>query len=247
MSPRINCRICDELPPGDLTELDLLMGDAGRWPSTVWGIFDPPKGKPNALRLRFGARTMAQQFLAEHGYGPYSREIIDRHYRFDVPIVAADPVDLLNRGIIAAAAPTGPGKSLADREKEKIDPGAFLTYFNRGIELGNRAFEVLAKRFEEMVTRGDEIPLSMLKMLIDSGGKLAITQAQLKKAGVDLSGDDELEDGFRAGSGPVGPRIHDHRVRTVDGVTRPIVDRGPADRERYSKRAREEGGEGLPH
>lgn len=246
MPPVNRCQICDGLPPGDLTELDALMGDASRWPSTVWGIFEPPKGAPNALRLRFGARQMAIAFFAQRGYGPFSREVIDRHYRFDVPIFAADPVELLNRGIIAATAQNSAG-GVRTKTVEKIDPGAYLTYFNRGIKLGNRALEVLAARFEEMVAKGEDVPLAMLKMLIDSGAKLAVTQASLKRAGVNLDGDDELEEGFRAGSGPVGPRIGQTRIRTIEGETRPVADKGPADRAHFSERAKAEGGEGLPH
>lgn len=245
--PNIGCRVCDELPPGDLADLDLLMGDVGRWPTTVWGIFDPPKGTPNALRLRFGARNVARAWLAEHGYPAtlFSDDILNRHYRFDVPVVAATAEDLLNRGLIAARADEGKNRGLTI---ETIDPKAFLTYFDRGIKLGNRSLELLATRVEAMIARDEDVPLSTLKLLVDLGAKLATTQATLKARGLAMDGDDDGEEGFRAGSAPLpSDRIGHHRIRVVDGVSRPVTDEGQADREHFSERSKAEGGSGLPH
>lgn len=239
------CPICDGLPPGDLIELDMLMGDATRWPVTVWGIFDPPKGAPNALRMRFGARNIARDWLAEHGYGPFSDLHINRHYRYDVPVIAASAADLFNRGLIEQQQGNAPG---AMANVEAIDPKAFLTYFNRGIALGNRGLELLATRIEKMVRDDVEVPLALLKMMTELGGKLATTQATLQARGMRMNDDDDTEEGFRAGSAPLpSERIGHHRIRVVDGVSRPIVDEGPADREHFSERSKAEGGPGLPH
>lgn len=242
---QVGCRICDELPPGDLVELDALMGDATTWPATVWGIFDPPAGAPNALRLRFGARNVARDWLAAHGYPPYSDQIINRHYRYDVPVIAASAEDLFNRGLIAHQTGNGPG---AMANVESIDPQAFLTYFNRGIKLGNRGLELLATRIETMVQKGEDVPIAVLKMLIETGGKLATVQATLTARGLAMGDTGDAEEGFRAGSAPLpSTRVGHHRVRVVDGVSRVITDEGPADREHFSERSKAEGGEGLPH
>lgn len=243
----VGCRICDELPPGDLSDLDLVMGDAGRWPSTVWGIFDPPDGPPNALRLRFGARNMAKSWLVAHGYAVdlFSDVTLNKHYRYDVPVIATSAEDLLNRGLIASKGGTGKSRGMT---VETIDPKAFLTYFDRGIKLGNRGLELLAARVEAMIARDEDPPLALLKMMTELGVKLATTQATLKTRGFGMNDDEEGEEGFRAGSQPLPSERMGHvRIRVIDGVARPVVDEGPADREHFSERSKAEGGPGLPH
>jgi hypothetical protein len=244
---RNGCRICESIPIADLTELDLLMGDASRWPSTIWGVFDPPKGPMNALRQRFGAVRMAQGWLVAHGHaGEFSEAQIRQHYRYDVTVIASDPIELLNKGIIEASPGRSDRPSLPDGEK--LDPAAFLTYFDRGIKLGNRGLALLEARIDKMIADGVEIPFPILKQLIDAGGKLAMTQAQLKARGLQLGDAADEDEGFRAGSMPLpSQRVGHNRVRVIEGEARPIRDEGPADREHFDERNRAEGGPGLPH
>jgi hypothetical protein len=171
---RVGCRICDELPIGDLAELDLLMGDASHWPETVWGIFTRPRGSIPASYQRFGALRVGRDWLTAHGYPEerFGQKVLRQHYRFDVVVIASDPIELLNRGLIAQ----GDGRE-ARLDVDKIDPQAYLTYFDRGIRLGNRGLELLATRVEQMVARDEEVPLALLKAIADIGGKLATTQA----------------------------------------------------------------------
>lgn len=243
--PPALCSICHELGPGDLSELDLLMGDASRWPATVWGVFSKPKGPLNANRQRFGAVQMAKGWLAARGLY-FSDKIIRSHYRYDVVVIASSVEDLVNRGIIEANAGEGTGKLIPSGEK--LDPTAFLKYFDRGIKLGNRGLELLEERVDKMIANGEDVPLIVLKMLVENGGKLATTQAMLMARNVKLGADPDEEEGFRAGSQPLpSQRIGHARIRNIEGEDRPVTDTGPADREKFSERSRQEGGEGLPH
>lgn len=243
---KIGCRVCDSLPPGDLVDLDALMGDASRWPETVWGIFDPPKGKLGPLRLRFGARNVAKAWLLEHGYADaFTDRQINTHYRH-VPLVAVALEDLLTRGLVRADPGNGPGSGPSS--VDAINPTAFLTYFSRGIELGNKGLDLMAKRVQKMVDANEDVPFLVLKQLIDNGAKLAVTQAQLKQRGLSMGDEPDEDEGFRAGSQPLpSQRMGHHRIRTVEGVDRPVTDEGPADREHFSERSIAEGGSGLPH
>lgn len=241
------CRVCDTVAPGDLIDLDLLMGDASRWPSSVWGIFNPPKGQLTAGYQRFGAMEMGRRFLAERGYTGIPDVSLRKHYRYDVVVVASSPEDLVNKGLIEAGDTRESMPSLPDLER--LDPRAFLTYFNRGIQLGNRGLELIAERIEKMILAGEDPPLSLLTKVAEMGGKLATTQAVLRARGLQVGDSDDADEGFRAGSDPDGlpsQRLGHHRIRTIDGQARPVVDMGAADRARYNEGAAEDGSPRLP-
>lgn len=239
------CDICRQVPTGDLMELDIIMGDAAYWPSTVWGAFKPPKGRMTPARQRFGAVEMGRKWLTEHGF-EFSDRIIRNHYRYDVVVVAASLEDLVNRGLIEQD--PRKGSSAMTTTADRIDPGAFLQYFDRGIKLGNRSLELLATRLEEQVNKGEAVPIATLMKMAELGAKLATTQATIKARSLPWGDDSDAEEGFRVGSMPEpSQRVGHHRIRVIDGEARPVKDEGPADREHYSARAREEGGEGLPH
>jgi hypothetical protein len=246
---RIGCPLCDKLAPGELVDLDLLMGDAGLWPDTVWGIFSPPKGPPSPLRLRFGARNVALSWLFAHGYvGMFKNREIDHHYRFDVPVVATSAADLFKRGLIESVHPRGHSPTTDLTVPEAIDPKAFLTFFNRGIILGNRALELLATRLEAITAEGGEVPFALLGKLVEQGSKLATTQATLTARGLRMGDEGDAEEGFRSGSQPLpSDRIAHHRIRTIEGQRVVVVDEGQKDREHFSERDVAEGGRGLPH
>jgi len=234
----VNCAICRDVPTGDLVELDLLMGDAGRWPATVWGIFKPPKGRMTPARQRFGAVEMGRAWLVDHGHS-FSDRIIRNHYRYDVTVIAASVEDLVNRGLIERGSNRTDGLALT---ADSIDPKAFLTYFDRGIKLGNRSLELLEKRVEDLVNRKEDVPFTLLRALAELGSKLATTQATIRARGLRWDDDGDEEEGFRVGaSPPPSARIGHHRVRVIDGAARPVADQGPADRAHFNARAREEG------
>lgn len=239
----VECLICRGVATGDLVELDLLMGDASRWPATVWGIFKPPKGRMTPARQRFGAIEVGREWLVSRGY-EFSDRVIRNHYRYDVVVVAADVADLMNRGLIEKGSRRHEEMGVS---ADKIDPQAFLTYFDRGIKLGNRSLELLEKRIEAIVAAGEEVPFVLLKTLAELGSKLATTQATIRARGLAWDDGGDAEEGFRVGSQPPpSQRVGHHRIRTINGETRPIADEGPADRARYSERAAQEGSPGLP-
>lgn len=238
------CKLCRTLPTGDLIELDLLMGDAGRWPSTVWGIFKPPKGHMTPARQRFGAVVMGNNWLVENGHaGEFTEKQVRDHYRYDVTVVAASLEDLVNRGVIEAGARKN---SAMTSSADQLDAAAFLTYFDRGIKLGNRGLELLSTRLEDMVSKGQEVPLPVLKMVVELGLKLSTTQAQIKARGLSLGETDDEDEGFRTGSGAPSVRMGHHRIRTIEGEARVVADQGPADRARYNEGAEQDASPKLP-
>lgn len=241
MPERVGCKVCDTVAPGDLVELDLIMGDSSRWPDSVWRIFEPPKVLTPAYR-RWGAVEMGLAWLTDHGYTEITKANVRKHYRYDVVIVAASADEIADRGVIAAV----------DARRTKIaggvvDPTAYLGYFDRGIRLGNRALELLERRVEQLIEAREEVPLGVLKMLADLGSKLAITQAQIRARGKYGDEGADEDEGFRVGSSPpASPRMGHARIRTIDGVARPVRDEGPADRARYNAAAEQQGGTTLP-
>lgn len=232
------CQICRTVPDGDLIELDLLMGDASRWPSTIWGIFDPPKGRLTPARTRWGSVEMGRIWLEEHGY-KFSDRVIRTHYRYDVVVIAASVEDLIARGLIAKGSRRHSEMTV---QADAIDPKAFLTFFDRGIKLGNRGLELMAARLEELIEKKETVPFALLKEITAMGAKLATTQASIKARGQTIDDAGDEEEGFRIGSTPPpSQRVGHNRVRVIEGEARPVADEGPKDREHYNARAREEG------
>lgn len=231
------CKVCDTLLPGELVELDLILGDPLRWPATVWGAFSPPEGSLPASYRKFGMVRMGEEFLMAHGYDIKRPQLV-KHCEQDVPILAVDVDELLAKGLIAMSNPL---QVAGGPVAEAIDPLRFVTFFQKGIDVGVRGLELLIARIEDMEHRGEEVPMSVIKMVIDTGTKLASSQAAIRAAGKPFgSGEDDLTEGFRGGE-DVSPRFGGNRVRVIDGERRPVADEGPADREHFNKRARMEG------
>lgn len=232
------CKVCQTLLPGELVELDLILGDPLRWPATVWGAFSPPEGSLPASYRKFGMIRMGEEFLMAHGY-EIRRPSLVRHVERDVPILAVDVDELLAKGLIAMAPPgqVVTGSTLG----QPIDPLAFVTFFQKGIDIGMKGLDLLLARITDMEARGEEVPLSIITKIIDTGTKLASSQAAIRAAGKPFgSGEDDLNDGFRGGD-DISPRFDGVRVRVIDGQKRPVADEGPADRAHYNARARQEG------
>lgn len=232
--------MCAQVNAFDLIELDALMGDPSAWPASVWGnVFEKPQGDLPAAYRRFGAIEMGVEWLARHDYLELDRGDVRRHYRYDVPKIATTPADLVATGLIA--------RGNARTTIAKLNPLAYLTYYNTGIEVGIEGLNLLMDRIETLKKENKEVPIALVKMALDAGGKLAMSQAAIKAQGRPFGQDDDADDGFRTGAGDApSTRMGHHRIRTVEGESRPIRDTGPADRAAYNERARQEGSPELP-
>lgn len=236
------CPICDRLSPSDLFALDTLIADPAAWPSTVWGLFSPPTGGLPASYRRFGAQRVGREWLDNHGYSGISTGALRRHIRFDVAHVARDLAELVGLGLITTSRtqtriPTNP----------TLDAGAFVSYFNAGIQMGAAAQRMLAERINDALDRGEVPDEKLVMKLADMGAQFARSQASLMAKGLRFNGEEEDEDDAFRGPADDLPskRMGHHRVRTIEGERRPVADEGPADREHFNERARHEGREGL--
>lgn len=224
------------MSPTALLELDSLIGDPAAWPSTVWGLFEPPKGGLSASYRRYGAQRMGQEWLARNGYN-FTTGALRRHIRYDVAHVARDAAELAQVGVITLSnprtrIPTAP----------TIDSGAFIRYFNAGIQMGEAAQRLLAERINAAIDKGEEPDPKLVLKLAEMGAAFARTQAGLVAKGLKFGQEEDEDDAFRGSADDLpSPRMGHHRVRTVDGERRPVTDEGPADRAHFNRRAAEEG------
>lgn len=233
------CAICNRLSPNELLELDQVAGDPATWPSSVWGILAPPRGSalPASYR-RYGAEEMSRRWLEAHGYGDIaSKYVLRRHIRYDVVHLPRDAADLVEIGVMAG---TRTSQALIPAVP-RMDPEAFLTYFNRGITMGNSALELLTHRINGYIEKDEDPPERLVLELAKLGAKLATTQAQLRQRGMRFGEDENEDDAFRGGAELPSERIGHHRIRTVGGERRPVRDEGQADRDVFNARSREEG------
>lgn len=237
--PADRCLICRSLTNEQAIELDLLMGDATRWPRTLWkdSGFDPPKGiLPAGYRL-WGQTKVASNWLHEHGL-EVGQQAIENHAKH-VPMIAADPADLVSLGIIEAGGPTLPALD------DPVDPAAYLRYYARGVELGLLGLDLLEAKVRKLMDEEKEIPMDLLKMLVEAGSKLATSQASIKARGVELHRDEDDDAFRRATSTSRSPRIGGLRIREVDGQEVVVADGGRSDREHFAERMAQEGGTRL--
>lgn len=232
------CSVCDQVAPSALVELDLLMGDASRWPSSVWDKFAAPAGLiiPPAMR-RWGAARLGLAWLQENGYADIGKSSVYHHYEKHTPVIAVDPDKLVENGVLVSG-----GGAIPD---PAINPIAYLRFYAKGIEAGIKGLELLMAMVKELEEKDQAVPLSLIKLLTDIGGKLATSQAQIKAREKSIGTEDD-DEGFRAGAGGLpSDRMGHARIRTVGGVSGPIHDEGPKDRAAYNDRAAQEGGDPL--
>jgi hypothetical protein len=229
------CSVCETLPPGELIELDRILGDPLTWPSTVWKGLDPPTGGLPATYRRLGAANMGAEWLKANGHD-ISLRVLKDHIAYDVPLQAVTVDELLARGLIAL-----------DREKkprsdvEAIDPLNYIKLYNEGVKIGIRGLALLWARADAYEQTGEEVPDALIKQMTDIGTKLAMSQAAIRAAGKPFGEGGDTDDAFRGGD-DISPRFAGNRVREIDGVSRPVADEGPADRTHYNERAAHEGG-----
>lgn len=231
------CKVCDTLSPQELVELDMTLADPLRWPKTVWGLFPAPEVSADGMLpisyRRFGAMEMGQAWLKSNGYD-IPRGSLRKHFANHVPVIHVNVDELVQRGLIKLDQKTRHGAG------DPIDPTNFLQFYTLGVSIGVAGLKLLQERVQGMVDRGEEVPLALIKQIVDTGAKLAMSQAQLRTRGHAFEEEDDENDGFRGGE-DVSPRFGSYRVRTVEGESRPVYDEGPTDRKRFNERARQEG------
>ena len=231
------CMVCDTLKPEELIALDAILGDPLTWPSTVWGVMDPPKGGMPVTYRRMGAANMGREWLMANGYD-IPNPVLRNHIKFDVPLVRVGVDELIERGLIALS-----DEKAVTNEVEPIDALEFTKLYMEGVRIGRRGLALMNKRADEYEATGEEVPMALIKQMTDVGTKLAMSQAAIRAQGKPFGEGEEEDDAFRGGD-DISPRFAGNRVRRVgpDGESRPVADEGPADRDHYNKRAAHEGG-----
>jgi len=239
------CAICKEVDVVELTRLDLTIGDPARWPRTLWKEhgWEPPKGLLPPNYRQWGARAVARDWLNSHGYEDIKDRTINTHLRH-VARIARRPAELADTGLIAGEPVT---KGMPN--PRAVDPNAYLAYYAKGVQMGLRGLELLERRIARIEEDGGEVPLDLIKMLVEAGAKLSTSQAQIRSRGVKMHEDSD-DDAFRRAASPETdgevPRVGHVRVRTIDGESRPVRDVSRSDRAAYNERAKREGNPGIP-
>jgi hypothetical protein len=239
------CHVCKVADIVELTRIDLIAGDPARWPRTLWKEhgWDAPKGLLPPHYRTWGQFAVARDLLNRQGYDDLTDNQIRTHLRH-IPKMLRRPADLASVGLIAGDPITG-----AMPDPQSVDPNAYLTYYARGVKVGIRGLDLLEKRIDEIEKRGEQVPLDLIKMMVEAGSKLSTSQAQIRARGLKMHEDSD-DDAFRRAASPEDdgevPRFGEIRVRTIDGETRPVVDGGRGDRADYNERAEKEGLPGLP-
>ena len=246
MAKFLACRVCEELNDDQLAELNALMGDPLRWPKTLFadGGMDKPKGMPVRYRT-WGAIQMAKLFLIRLGVD-ISDRTIERHYKADVPVIATDVRTLVAEGIVDK--PEERATVGIMNAADAIDPLMFPRYYAQGVSMAARALQILEDRVNNILeTDGpDAVPIELLKLMADTGTKLALSGGQITSRGGRI-GPKGGHSAARLAAGGKNPsvRIQHQRQHVIDGETVFIADGGPADRAAYNERAAREGLPGL--
>src|SRR6266496_2525000 len=137
----VSCAICDELRIEQLVELDAILGDPRRWPSTIWDQFQPPAGILPPKMRRWGAVKMGMRWLEDHR-PDISLRMLLRHYNTHVTFRGSDPAELIAAGVLE--------KGLAPKPSEiPIDPLAFMKLYGKAIALGIRGIELLEQKLAD--------------------------------------------------------------------------------------------------
>jgi len=240
------CAVEQRLTAAQLLEVDLLLADPAKWPKTVFEGWKLPAGTPMGTMRTWGAVQMGLAWFRDHGI-PCDKGKMQRHYELHVPILPLNPDDFVVRGIADTPHPTGP--AAVEKRVVPTNPTAYIELYQKGIEVGTRALDLLLARVEAMVAHGDIPPTDLLMQMGNLGAKLATSQAGIVSRGFDLARQKEEEmEGFRSGSAPEveSLRFGDYRIHVIEGEARAVVDRGRADRRKYNEKARQDGSPTLP-
>jgi hypothetical protein len=246
VTQRSVCRICSMVPATELTELDALLADPSQWAkNALEGWVIPPGALPGNIR-QYGGIATGLQWMREHGFPDAAikngmkgnlRQSMEIHFKRHVVHIAKDKAEIEQLGQMVS----GPADhSLAVLPESRAN--LFLDYYSTGIRLGVYALNKLEAQVREMEQQGKPVSERMLWQLAELGGKLAQSQAQLLVRGGMKDDSADAMGGFRRGEAPLpSARFGDHRVRTINGEARPVVDAGPADRKEHNERARAAG------
>lgn len=231
------CQVCTLVPPAELLELNSILADPEQWPSNILDGWIIPKGAlPGTIR-RFGGVGTGMQWLKDRGFPAVPRRSMEHHFDSHVVHVAKTDADMEQLGKMATVK-GDPSLAIIPQMR----PNLFVDYYATGIQLGVYALEKLRADIIEMEQANVKIPPRTLWQMAELGAKLAMSQAGMFSRGSKIEETGDEMAGFRAGEAPLpSQKFGDHRIRTVEGEARPVVDRGMADRREYNERAKQEG------
>jgi hypothetical protein len=234
--PIVKCQICTLVPGPELLELNALLADPDQWAGNALKDWVIPKGALPGQMRKYGGIATAQEWLRAHGFPDITRRMVEHHFKTHVVHIAKTDADTEQLGKMVAQ--SDPSLAIIPQMR----PNLFIDYYSTGIQLGVYALEKLRADIIAMEQAGTEIPHRTLWQMAELGAKLSMSQAAMFARGskIEESGDEMA--GFRAGEAPLpSQKFKDHRIRTIDGEARPVVDRGIGDRKRYNQRAKQEG------
>jgi hypothetical protein len=232
-----SCRVCRTLPALQTVELDGLMGDPQRWNIDVaYGALTPQRFSPSARKI--GAVNVGLRWAHDHGYQMLNRADILRHYTRHTPLIAHTLEEYAEFAVVGDP---------SSRHRRVVGLAGVGEVYNKAVDLGVMSLTLLIARLEERIRRGETVPSAELMAYAEYGAKLAISAAGLRRSGASpFGGERGAYEGFRGGEGAPGPKIsRDVRMRTINGESRPVIDRGPKDRAAYNARAELEGRDKL--
>lgn len=236
------CWVCESLTPLLRRQLDEFITQPALWPEPDQERYGTlGRMPPRSVQIRLGVA-----WLADHGRADMGAPPVRTH--LDHRAAAVPEIDALT----AVQQPAG--------------AMALMGFYADAISAGRKA---LAKLVTRMDDEDDPLSTDELFRLASLGGRYAQSAAQLRVRGQSpLAGDegfvppeppppepppplppppkqvtppDPLE-GFYAGAAPKpSKRVGSVRVRTIEGVARPVRDEGPKDRAHYNRTADQEG------
>lgn len=237
MAGRAPCKVCSTIPGPELLELNALLADPDQWPKNLLADWIIPKNAlPGAIR-QYGGVATGMEWCRANGFPTIPKASMEHHFDSHVVHIAKNDADTEQLGKMVLSS----DRSLAIMPQPR--PNLFVDYYATGIQLGVYALEKLRSDIIALEEKGETIPHKTLWQMAELGAKLAMSQAGALGRGNKIEESSDEMAGFRAGEAPLpSQRFGDHRVRTIDGTARPVVDRGKADRNQYTERAKQEGG-----
>lgn len=235
---RNRCPVCN-LPEHVLVQVDTMLATPKE--ELLSELFDGvPEEDIPANAYRWTSLTHALQWLDERGFvvkgrgkKGISKGALQLHFDKHLPLVPMNRQEIARTGYLSTGqpAPESPEPYMAAIQ--------FHAYYKLGMDIGFKALRKLEERLDDLTPTQQ---LAVAKI----GQQLAQSQASIFARGqrFDVEDDDAMS-GFLDDE-DISPRFGSIRVREVDGEMRPVRDEGPADRERFNRRARQEGGTELP-
>lgn len=239
------CLVCSRLNAEELVEVNSLLADPSEWPVALlkqWDIPTKAAFLPAKIRQWGGAAVLAD-WLDAHGYPGTTLRARQAHFAKHVVHVVVNDTEAAKL-IAASRQDLRTGSEIIPAQRPKL----FIDYYATATQLGLFALQELQRNIEKLKAQGKPIPNRTLWQLADLGAKVATSQAGiLARRGGSLDESDDGMGGFREGSAPLpSARFGDSRIRTIEGQSRPIKDRGPADRRDYNATAAQSGSPRLP-